>query len=142
MAIPNPITAVVAFLKADAEVTTQVGTKVFGAELPDTETTNMPQKCLVVAPAGGPGGGLFGNSRMQLNRIRVDIKGYGTTPETSWDVYHSAYDALKQLVQTKQGTVLLEDASVAGGPVQLRDNDLEWPLVMGSFEVVVAEVAV
>ena len=38
MAIPNPITALVAFLKDDAEVTTQVVAKVFGAELPEGET--------------------------------------------------------------------------------------------------------
>ena len=142
MAIPNPIAAAVAFLKADGEVTTQVAAKVFGAELPPDETPNMPQKCIVIAGAGGPGGGQTGNSRMQLNTIRIDVKGYGTTPTTAWDVYHAAYDALKQLVRTKQGTALLYDAVVAGGPLQLRDNDLEWPMVMGSFNLTVAEVAV
>ena len=142
MAIPNPISAAVAFLKADAEVSNQVAAKVFGAELHPDEAVNMPQKCIVVGGAGGPGGGLFGNSRMQLNTIRLDVKGYGTTPETAWDVYHAAYDAFKQLERTQQGTVLLYDATVAGGPVQLRDADLEWPMVLGSFNLTVGEVAV
>jgi len=140
VAIPNPITALVAFLKDDAEVTTQAGTKVFGAELPPDEAVNMPQKCIVIQAAGGPVGP--GRSRIRYNVIRIDVKGYGTTPETAWDVYQAAYDALKQLVPTKQGPALLYDASVAGGPLQLRDANLEWPMVLGSFDVSVSEVAV
>ena len=139
--IPNPITAVVAFLKADAEVTTQVVARVFGAELPPSEATNMPRNCIVIQGSGGPPGGA-GRSRMRINTIRVDVKGYGATPETAWDVYHAAYDALKQMKQTEQGTALLHDAVVAGGPVQLRDADLEWPLVMGSFDLTISEVAI
>lgn len=138
MAIPNPITAVVAFLKDDAEVTTQVVAKVYGAELPPGETVNMPQNCIVVQASGGPGS----RDRMSMNTIRVDVKGYGTTPATAWDVYLAAHDALKQLVPTKQGTALLYDATVVGGPVQLRDNNLEWPLVFGSFNLAVSETSV
>ena len=140
MAIPpNPITALVAFLKADSDVASEVAAKVFGAELPQSENVNMPQKCIVVAGSGGPDNG---RSRMRFNKIRIDIKGYGTTLENSWDVFNAAQQALKQMTRTKQGTALLYDADVAGGPVQLRDNDLDWPLVFGSFNVSIAEIAV
>ena len=137
--IPNPITAIVAFLKADTDVATEVGTRVFGAELPEDETVLMPRKCLVIAGSGGPATGL---SRLSINTIRIDIKGYGPTPELAWGPYLAAHNALKQLVPTKQDTALLYDAHVAGGPSQLRDSDLEWPLVFGSFEVRHSELAI
>ena len=53
MPIPNPITAVVLFLKDNAEVVNQVGAKIFGAELPASETKNMPQKCQHSVNASG-----------------------------------------------------------------------------------------
>ena len=140
MAIPpNPITALVAFLKADTDVANEVSTLVFGAELPQDQNSAMPQKCIVVAGSGGPDNG---RSRIRLNKIRIDIKGYGSTLENSWDVFNAAHQALKQMTRTQQGTVLLYDADVAGGPVPLRDNDLDWPMVFGSFNVSIAEIAV
>ncbi len=138
MAIPNPLAAIVAFLQADATVTSEVGTRVYGAELPPSEATAMPRKTIVVQAAGGPSD----RSRIRHQIIRVDVKGYGTTPTTAWDVYYAAYDALKQMGRTKQGTVLLYDAIPVGGPIQLRDADLEWPLLFGTFIISASEVAV
>ena len=138
MAIPNPIAGLVTMLKADADVTTQVGTKVFGAELPPDETVNMPQKCIVVSPAGGLGQ----QDYMKLMRLRVDIKAYGTTPATAWDVFLAARNALRQITGKVHSTVLIHDVTVGSGPVQLRDNDLEWPLVVSSYNVLVSETAV
>ncbi len=140
MAIPNPIVAIVTFLKADATLAALVGTKVFGAELPNTETENMPQLCVVVSPAGGSGPG--SNSNLSFMSLRLDLKCYGTTPLTAWSVYLAVRDALKGLEGSVKDTVLLYDASIEGGPINLRDADLEWPLVLGTFNLRVSETAV
>ena len=140
MAIPNPITAIITFLKADSTLTALVGTKVFGAELPDTETENMPQLCVVIAPAGGGGPGA--NSNLSFMSLRLDLKCYGTTPLTAWSVYLAVRDAMKGLEGSVKDTVLLYDASIEGGPINLRDADLDWPLVLGTFNLRVSETAV
>ncbi len=135
---PNPLEAIKDFLQADADVLASVGAnKVFGAELPEDETANMPQKCLVVSAVGGPPDRGF----IRIQTIRVDIKGYGETPFEAWEPFLAAKNALKAMVRSVQGTVLIHDGTIMGGPLQIRDNDQEWPLVMGSFDVTVSEVA-
>ena len=51
MAIPNPIVALVTFFKADSALSALVGIRVFGAELPNTETESMPRAVVVISPS-------------------------------------------------------------------------------------------
>ena len=141
MAIPNPIVALVTFFKADSALSALVGTRVFGAELPNTETESMPRAVVVISPAGSPPGP-GANSNLSFMSLRLDMKCYGTTPLTAWSVYLAVRDALKGLEGSVKDTVLLYDASIEGGPIQLRDADLEWPLVLGTFNLRVSETAV
>ncbi len=135
---PNPIVALIAFLDADTDVDALLATgKIFGAELPDTEAENMPQKCIVIVSSGGPEDRGF----IRAETRRVDLKCYGRTPIEADAVYLAAKNALKQMDGNVQGNTLLYSATLAGGPVQLRDGDQDWPLVLGTFNVFVAEVA-
>lgn len=138
MAIPNPIAAVIDFLQADAEVAAQVGTKVFAPEVPSTETRSMPQKCIVLQANGGP----IDRGRIRLMKIRLEFRAYGETAQDAWGPYLAAYDAFKHMTQNKQGTVLLLDAEMVEGPFDLRDPDLHWPFVLGTVNLMAAEVAV
>lgn len=139
MAIPNPLAAIVTMLLADADVTAECGTNVFGGELPRDETGSMPQKAIVVQASGGPAQ----NDYMRIMPQRVDIKAYGTTPTTAWGPYLAARDALRRLNGVVHSEVLMLSAKVESQPVQLREPDgLEWPFVLGSFTVLVSEVAV
>ncbi len=138
MAIPNPISAVIDFLQADAEVLAQVGTKVFAPEVPKTETEAMPQKCIVLQANGAPAD----RGRIRLMKIRLEFRAYGATPFDAWGPYLAAYDAFKHMQSNVQGTVLLLDAEMVEGPFDLRDPDLDWPFVMGTVNLMAAEVAV
>ncbi len=141
MTIPNPIVALKTFLEADVTLAALVGTDIFGGELPDTETESMPKPCVVIAPAGSPAGP-GANSNLSFMSLRLDMKCYGTTPLLAWTVYLAVRDALKGLESAVHDTVLLYDASIESGPFNLRDADLQWPLVLGTFNLRVSETVV
>ena len=135
---PNPIVALIAFLNADSEVDTLLATgKIFGTELPGGEASNMPQKCVVIQRSGGP----EDRSSIRAETVRFDIKAYGRTPLEADTVWLAVKNALKLMEPNVQGTTFLYDAVGVGGPVSLRDGDQDWPLVVGSFNVFVNEVA-
>lgn len=142
MAIPNPLEALVVFLKADAAVAALVDTRVYGAELPPSEATAQPRKCVVVTASGGGGAGPGDRSYMRVARIRFDVKAYAETPYAAWEVHLATLDALKHMERSVNNATLLHNATISGGPNQLRDPDLDWPLVFSVYELTVAEVAV
>jgi len=146
MPIPDPLAAVVSYLLADTEVQAQVGLKVFGAELPPLNTLGftMPVKCMVVAYAGGTAIGPGARSKVPLGLYRMDVKAYGGTPFEASAVYLAAMDRLVRTLErsVERGTTLLHNAVVAGGPIGLRDGDLDWPMVLSTYEIMISEVAV
>lgn len=138
MSVPDPIGALVAFLKADADVAGEVGTRVFGGELPRGETASMPRKAIVLTPSGG---GFIGSGYQEYGDIRVDLHCYGETPKEANDVWRAVHPALKQLRRALQGPCLLHWARPAGGPLTLRDPDADWPFTLATYQILVAEVA-
>lgn len=141
MVTPNPIVALVTFLKADSPLAAIVGTDIYGAELPNSVTESMPKSVVVISPVGSPPGP-GANSNLSFMSLRLDLKCYGATPLTAWDAYLAVRAAMKGLEGSVKDTVLLYDASIEAGPIQLRDADLEWPLVLGTFNLRVSETAV
>lgn len=137
--IADPIAALIALLKDDADVTTEVGTRVFGGELPPEETESMPRSAIVVKPAGG---GFLGSAYQQWGDTRADVVFYGSTPKDAWDVYRAAHPVLKQLGRSHWAGCLLHWAKLSGGPVSMRDADTDWPVVFTSWQVLASEVAV
>lgn len=137
--IPDRLTALIAILKADAAVSAQVGTRVFGGELPPAETASMPRKATVISHGGGLG--VFGGGYQEYGDTRVDARCYGETPLEADDVWRAAYGALKQMRRTLQGTIYVHWARPSGGPLSLRDPDTDWPYVFSSFQVLAAEAA-
>lgn len=130
--------ALIAFLKADADVTTQVGTRVFGLELPRSETDNMPRKAVVLVASGGAVPG-YAAATLPVEAQRVDTYCYGATPFEAEEVRRAVYGALKAMSRTKQGSVLLHWAEPSGGPMSGRDPDLDWPVVWNSWQILADE---
>lgn len=141
MTVPDPVTAIVAFLRADAEVSALVGTRVFGGELPDAESVSMPRKAAVVSAIGSPAG-VGTRSLVEAGTVRMDVRSYGETPYEAIRVHWAVYEALKHMSRTVQDGTLLHDAVIEGGPLSLRDPDTDWPFALGSYRVLAAEVAV
>ena len=132
---------VIEILEADTPLTDLVSTRIFGAELPRAEVDSMKRKCVVVKYSGSPGGpGSADYTR--LFEFRVDVLSYGETPFEADKVRRAVYVVFKELSRKAQSSTLFHRAVHSGGPIQVRDNDTDWPFVFDSFDVLAAEEAV
>ena len=138
MTLPDPLAAVVSFLNADAGVIAQVAGRVYGAELEDSETVNMPRKAVVVKPTPGAG---FRVGYMEIGSNNYDIWCFGASPHEAGQVRLAVYEALKFLNREEANNTLLHWAQEIGGVMSLRDPDTDWPVQLQTFQVLAAEVA-
>ena len=132
------LAALVAAAAANAGITTEVGTRVHGMELPPSEAANMPRKNLVLAWAGG----LPKNNYSGITRPRVDAISYGATYQEAEAVRRAATDFLSQIGNPAplfQSSVKISCASQSGGPVPFRDPEKRWPVIAESWIVTAHE---
>ena len=135
----DTIGALTSYLKAAPDVYVASAGRVFGGELPRTENTSMSRAAIVVKRAGG---GLLGTAYQEYGDIRVDIDCYGKTMREADQLYSVARLALKQLSRIVADGVLFHWARISSDGVSLRDPETDWPMCVGSFQVLVAEIAV
>lgn len=140
--IQDGLKAIIDILKADAGITTLVGTRVFGVELPQAEAASMPRKAIVVKPSGGGTFPVGSRDYVEHSAMRIDVFSYGETPFEAGRVRREVYDVLKQLRRTVINSTLVHWVNSAGGLIHLRDVDTDWPVVFESHEVFFAERAV
>ncbi len=127
------IAGLVALLAADAGVSAQVASRVFGGEVPAEEAKFMPRKALVVAPSGGVS--LTGGSYVEHDTGRVDLFGYGATQREASQVLAAAALAMRRIKRTVSANVLIHWAQPAGGGTGGRDPVLAWSRAFQSFQV-------
>jgi len=137
MATPDFIAALVSYLKADTDVYTATGGRVYGGELPDAEAINQPRGAIVLRATGG--GFFSGRSFMELNDPRVDIMCYGSTPYQAGVVFNLMHPVLKQMRRNVTGNCLLHWCHPTTSPQQLRDPDAEWPMILSVWQVLYSE---
>ena len=136
MSVPDVIGALVALLKADADVAALVGTRVFGLELPEAEAASMPRKGVILRPTGGvsPFGGF-----VEVTAERIDAVSWGETPYQASRLSLAVLVALKrarrQVVTVDGAGVLIHSAEEAGGRLSIRDAETNWPAVSQAFQV-------
>lgn len=136
--IADPVAALVAFLKVDATVLSLVNSRVYGAELPDSQTASMPQGAIVVRPVGG-GGMSINGSYVQVSDARMDVTAYGATPYEADRIRRAVTGVLKQMRKNVQGKTMLFWARYSGGAMG-RDPDTEWPMALSSWQVFFSEL--
>lgn len=137
--IQDPIKAIIDILKADSDITTLVSTRVYGMELPRSETANMPRKAIVIQPSGGGVFPVGSADYIEHSDQRIDVFSYGETPFEAQKVRREVLDTLKQLKRTIINGTLLHWINRAGGSLALRDPDTDWPVAFESFQVFFAE---
>lgn len=136
----DPIAALRTFLLADTATSALVGTRIFGQEIgKPTDRAAMPAAAIVLNAAGGPG--LPGGGYEQFGVNRVDAFCYGATLNQSWLVYLAAHQALKQMQRQKINGTLIHSVTVSSKGATGTDPETQWPLTLGSFLVLAAEVA-
>jgi hypothetical protein len=135
----DPVEAVRFVLRADAALAKRVATRIMGGELPEADTKNMPRACIVLKPAGGPGGP--GGGYQDYGKTRIDVICYGESIHESWLVYLAAYDVLKAIRRVKSAGVLVHSAEVSSKGSTARDPVKQWPVTYSSWLVLHSEVA-
>lgn len=133
--------ALIEILKADADTAEEVGTRVFGDELPRGQTASMPRKCIVIRSAGGviPTWAAF---TLPLEVQRVDLLCYGETQFAADEVRRAAFGAMRAIQRKLSNGVLVHWAQPAGGAAHGRDGpDSDWPFKWNSYQVMSDERA-
>lgn len=134
----DPIGALVAWLRADADTAALAGANVFGAELPADAVARLPANAIVVSASGGVS--LTGDSDADVDTQRIDLTCYGATPFEAEQLRRVAARALRRLSRRIVAGTLIHSVSTAGGYSAGRDRDGEWPRAFQSFQVLYALV--
>lgn len=113
-----------------------VDDRVFGEELPETETVLMPRKCIVIKEAGGYGNRSFLSTETQ----RILITTYGETAADARAVRRELHEVLKAMraqivVGTDNASTKLLSAVESSGPISNRDPDTKWHYTQSAWMV-------
>lgn len=126
------ITALVALLGDDAQVTTLAGAHVYGDELPEAVIAAMPRQALVLKASGGvsfqPGASL------ELETQRIDLFAYGGSPLEADTLRRVASRVLFAVRRQVAAGVLIHWVQSAGGYLTGRDRDGQWPYAFQSLQ--------
>lgn len=122
-----------AFLLADPATLAVTGGRIFGGELPESETANMARTAIVVKSSGGIQ--LLAESFVEHDTQRVDVFAFGPTPHDAAAVMRTAAMALRSLRRSVHAGVLLHWATPASGSLSGREPETEWPRQFQSFQV-------
>jgi hypothetical protein len=132
---PDPVTALVAYLRANINAPTLV----FGQELPASQADSMPKPVVVCRSAGGP----LDRGFLTLGNTRIDVRCYGATPFAAMSLYQETHALMKYGIQRiAVGPTLLHSATLESGPNHLREPDLDWAFILSSWLVKSAQVAI
>ena len=127
------------YLRADTGVSTLAGTNVFGGQLPRSiqESSSGPPTAVVLRRTGGGSLGQTNN----FGDKRVDVDCYGADTKTASDLWDAVYEALKGMGTIVEDEVLLHWAICVADGTSGHDPQTTWPVCIGTFQVLAAEVA-
>ena len=134
----DPIVALVALFKADATISTLLGTRVFGAILPRAEADNQPRKAIVIRYAGGIGE----SSYRDISKYRLDIKYYGETEIEASKAFLTGKTILRDIEKQVVSSTFIYSAEHSAGPFPFTDNDGKWPNIIDTWLIKVQDTVV
>lgn len=126
--------ALVGYLRAAPGVNALASTRVYAAELPTVEAGDMARYAVVIVPTGGSGPA----SNIRELHPKVDVTCYGATPKLARMMWLTVAQALQDLSRALYAGCLLHSAIPLAGPIQTRNPETHWPLVWGSWMVLVS----
>ena len=141
--IADPIEGVVNYLRENVDLAQLVDSRVYGSEFPSSQVGANPRtKAVVVTAAGrGFGGAGFDRTDIPLQQVRVDLFCYGETPYQAARVMRAVAGAMKGVrgYTSSQGGAGIKSAVLTAGPIQLREPDTGWFVLVITAEVLAAE---
>lgn len=136
--LPDYIAGIIGIMLADSDINTLVGNKIYGLVFPRDEINNMPQNMITVASIGGTP--IF--NHMQLNFNVIEVRCYGSTYYEAWRVHIATHSLLKNISRQTHDKLLVHSVLPVNGPISLRDPEFEWPNVLSTWRLFVAEAPV
>lgn len=130
----------VAYLKTIPSVALLTYSRIFGGELPASETQFMPRAAIVIRASGGVS--LTGESKLEHDTQRIDVFAFGATPREAATVMRAANLALRRLERGVYAGCLIHWANAASGSLAGREPVTEWPRQFQSFQVMHGLVAI
>ena len=130
------------YLLSKAAITAQVGTNVFGWQVPPNFVASMPAKCICIKADGGP--------QIPLVPVlgwRVTFRCYGGEPGylEAWEVARAIYDTLRrggdEMVTVADGDVYFYRSDCESPGFAIREPQVDWPRVDIVFSMVFSEDA-
>ncbi len=137
-AIQDVISALVTYLKAQSDISTLLGTKVFGLELPKSESVSMPHKAIVIVDSGSVRAADYSD----ISNARLDFRCYGKTPFAARLVYRTLTPILRDLEKSVTGATFLYSAVHTSGPYPVRDVETDWSVTIDTWMVAMQETIV
>ena len=138
MAIQDGLAALITYLKAQSAISSAVGVRVFGLELPERETDDMPRKAIVCNLAGGMGYASY----IDVYKLRIDFYCYGETPYEASEVWRTLKPILRDMEKNVTSSTCLMSAEHAGGATFTRESVTEWSVVIDTWLVQFKETIV
>ena len=126
----DPIGAIIAYLKTKSAVTDLTSTRIFGQELPRSEVSNMPRRCIVESSAGCVLGHIEATT---MRQVRVDIRCYGESPKQAIDLHITTDTTLSDLNGEASGNTYIYSVFQETAPLSLRDPDLDFAYVQSPY---------
>lgn len=127
------IGAVVALLRADANVAGMTGARVYGGELPKGDAKHPPVASVVVQPSGGVS--IASGSTVEHDTQRFDLFAYGATSAEADSLRRKCRRALTNCRRQVVAGVLIHWIEQAGGFESGRDRDTKAPVAFQSFQI-------
>ncbi len=129
----DTLAAVVAILSADTGLAAEVGSRIYGGELPAEQAGPRPLAALVASVSGGVS--LTGDTYAEFDTRRFDLFAYGRTQSEAVRLADRAELVLRRVRRGVFAGVLVHWVSSAGGATDGRDPALTWPRAFRSFQI-------
>lgn len=113
-----------------------------GGEVPKGWVKSMPQRGVVVAPAGSGGGRPGSNDRVPVKVKRIDVRCYGRTPSEAHLLGLAVEHALQEWQSGVVDGVLVHWFNHVSGPLPYRTEEGDWPVAATSFLMQFAKLRV
>lgn len=112
----------------------QVGTRVFGLQLPTQEVAAMPRKCVVLVVDGMPAVSLV--PRLD---IRATFHCYGASNVEAYEVARALHDGLKRGGSAMIGATFFYAADVMDSGSFVLEPETKWPRFVCLYSFVFSE---
>lgn len=136
--IQDAVGSLAAYLQAQSAISTLLGTRVYGLEVPKADAVDMPRKCIVINNAGGIGEA----SDLDVFQHRFDFLCYGETTFEAYKTWRTLRTELRDLNRSVTSSTMIYNATHSAGPFSFRDQPTHWPVTLDTWLVKIQDTVV